>query len=99
RFETELLPKAVAAARSIDRRGIIDDLSSQLRDALLFSEGAARKLTQYAGTGPLANWVRTAAMRTALNLLNAPKHESPAALTADDALATADPEIGYLKTK
>jgi RNA polymerase sigma-70 factor (ECF subfamily) len=99
-FERELLPKAVVAARRIDKRGALgDDLGSRLRDTLIYSHRGPPKIAQYAGRGPLENWVRTAAMRTALNLL--PRHEEVEAdqIASDERLASSHPEIDFLKRR
>jgi RNA polymerase sigma-70 factor (ECF subfamily) len=95
-FEVELLPKAVVAARRIDKSGKLgDDVASRLRDALIYSQ----KIAQYSGKGPLVNWVRTAAMRTAMNMLPRREEVDPSQLDSDEQLASADPEMEFLKRK
>lgn len=97
-FERELIPRAVAAARSVDKTGALDDeVTAQLRATLLV--GTAERpprMLEYAGTGPLENWVRSAAMRTALNLL--PRRAPAEPLEAAVALAGPDPELEFLKS-
>jgi len=96
-FERDLLPKAVVAARSVDKSGGLDDeIRSRLRALLLVgAEGRPPRLTEYAGTGPLENWVRSVAIRTALNLVPRRKPADP--LEAAEHLAGPDAELEFLK--
>lgn len=99
RFERELLPKALVAARNVDKSGELqDDVGALLRARLLVGEdGRPPRILEYAGTGPLENWVRSVAIRTTLNLL--PKRAPAEPLEAAVALAGPDPELEFLKTK
>lgn len=97
RFERELMPKAIVAARGVDTSGALeDDVGAQLRARLLvgLDDGPARIL-EYAGTGPLESWLRSVAIRTTLNLL--PRRAPDEPLEAAAALAGPDPELEFLK--
>ncbi len=99
-FHRELLPLAVVAARSIDRQGQFDDdIREQLSERLLVGrgEGHPPKIAEYSGRGPLENWVRVAAIRTALNLL--PQRAAAEPLEAAAELKGADVELDFLKEK
>jgi RNA polymerase sigma-70 factor (ECF subfamily) len=57
---------------------LADDVGSVLRERLLVgAEGRPPRIATYAGDGPLAAWVRVAAVRAALNVLE--KKEEPVA--------------------
>jgi RNA polymerase sigma-70 factor (ECF subfamily) len=74
-FEEHYLSRAHGAAARIDRRpDFIAEVQQVLRERLLV--GADAKIKEYRGTGPLAAWVRTAAVRTALTLRRAPRRAS-----------------------
>jgi RNA polymerase sigma-70 factor (ECF subfamily) len=62
-----ILASVVGVAGRIDgSRSFIDDVGQELRVKLL--TGREPKLRDYGGFGPLREWLRVAAMRTALNL-------------------------------
>lgn len=67
RLEREYLPRVRVAVERVDgRAAFVDDALQVLRQRLLV--GAAPRIGEYAGTGPLVSWLRAAAVRTALNL-------------------------------
>ncbi|MCE9668521.1 sigma-70 family RNA polymerase sigma factor [Myxococcus stipitatus] len=70
-LERHVLP-GVAPAVARVRGGGVDaaEVLQQLRQRLLVPEGAGRlpRIAEYQGAGPLAGWLRAAAVRTALNL-------------------------------
>ena len=70
-FEHELLPVVKAAARRIDSSAdFADEVAQVTRERLLVARpDAGPRIAEYAGRGPLAAWVRIAAMRIAMNLL------------------------------
>ena len=72
-----LLAQVPAALARIDRsETFAQDVQQQLREKLLVGTGATGpKLMQYAGRGPLAGWIRTAALRTALNMRGGPRDQ------------------------
>lgn len=93
----------VAAVRDgvtrIDRsHDFIAEVEQILRERLLV--GPHAKIRDYRGTGALASWVRTAAVRTALNLR---RGAQPAAPIADDdgepVAQIFDPEIALLRQR
>jgi RNA polymerase sigma-70 factor (ECF subfamily) len=61
-----LRPACMVAARIDGGRPFLDDVEQQLRLKLL--AGPEPKLRDYAGTGGLLEWLRVAALRTAMNL-------------------------------
>jgi RNA polymerase sigma-70 factor, ECF subfamily len=65
-FDSILASVAVVAGRIDSARSFIDDVSQELRVKLL--TGDAPKLRGYSAVGPLREWLRVAALRTALNL-------------------------------
>jgi RNA polymerase sigma-70 factor (ECF subfamily) len=69
-FDRLYLATVRAAVARIDQApDFIDEVQQVLRERLLVGDNA--KINSYRGTGPLAAWVRTAAVRTALNLKRA----------------------------
>jgi len=93
RLYLRVVPEAVAR---IDRSpDFADEVRQLLRDRLLVGDEA--KIRDYRGTGALAGWVRTAAVRTALNLQRAAqkwRHDAP---PTDEPLAQMlDPEMALL---
>jgi RNA polymerase sigma-70 factor (ECF subfamily) len=66
-LERQYLPGAQAAVARIDRSAdFVSEVQQILREQLLV--GPLPRITTYRGTGPLEAWVRTAAVRVALNL-------------------------------
>lgn len=103
RFEALCLPTARAAIVRIDDRSrFVADVLQDLRARLLCrdSDGKPPRIARYGGRGPLLGWVRTAAVRLALNRLREQRRIKE--VTADDELgATAaaggDPELGFIR--
>jgi RNA polymerase sigma-70 factor (ECF subfamily) len=75
------------------------DVRHELRDRLLVAApGALPKIAHYSGRGPLAAWVRIAAVRLAIDLKRAAKPVFDAARLPD--VADADnPEVQLLKSQ
>jgi RNA polymerase sigma-70 factor (ECF subfamily) len=75
RFNTEL----TAALRRVDPSpAFIDEALQAVRERLfLRRERSGSKISTYAGTGPLAGWVRAVALRVALNLRRGAAPEVP----------------------
>ncbi|MGE0869065.1 MAG: hypothetical protein AB7P03_10890 [Kofleriaceae bacterium] len=99
---TQLEAGALARAR-IHLRGrgfadwIADEAIQQTRIALLVSDhGRTPGIGRYAGTGPLAAFVRVVAVRFALKAM--PSHGDQAILDQLDHAATPAPELAALKT-
>ena len=70
-FDRELTPVVRAAVRKIDAStDFVDEGAQVARERLLVAApGAAPRIAEYAGHGPLRAWVRIAAMRIAMNML------------------------------
>jgi RNA polymerase sigma-70 factor (ECF subfamily) len=100
-FEDQVLPQADAALRRVDASPTFaDEVRQILRQKLFVGDGeSAPKIGDYAGRGPLATWVRVAAVRTALNLRGSGRREMPMSASQVAALAPAvdDPGLKYLK--
>jgi RNA polymerase sigma-70 factor (ECF subfamily) len=76
RFDSRYLAVVPAAVARIDSSAdFAAEVRQLLRERLLV--GAEAKLRDYRGQGSLEGWVRTAAVRTALNLRRAGKHYAP----------------------
>jgi len=66
-FDREFLAHACAVARRIDRsQSFVDDVAQELRLKLL--TGSEPRLLKFSCAGSLLEWLRVAALRTALNL-------------------------------
>jgi RNA polymerase sigma-70 factor (ECF subfamily) len=79
----------------------VDDVRQELREKL-FVGSAERpaRIVDYAGTGALESWVRVAAVRTALDILDRDKRHEPVEEPPEDFLgATGDPELDYVKAR
>lgn len=80
----------------------VEEVRQALREKLLVgARGGRPKLLDYAGKGPLGSWIRSAAVRTALNLKESGRRESPMedALAAQLPEAADDPELRLLKSR
>jgi RNA polymerase sigma-70 factor, ECF subfamily len=71
-----------------------DEVRQKLREKL-FVDG---KIAEYSGRGPLANWLRVTAIRTALNMRRGPRLSDESALAGISAVGL-DPELDYLKAR
>jgi RNA polymerase sigma-70 factor, ECF subfamily len=94
---------ADAVRRSIDAPDdLLSEVQQAVRQKLLVADGdRPAKILDYAGSGPLASWIRSAAIRTALNLLESRRPETPLdeswiAAVPDSGL---DPELKLLKAR
>src|SRR5262245_5234633 len=94
---------AEAVTRMVDRDpDFVEDVRQLLREKLFVGvRGTPPKILDYSGAGPLDAWLRSAAVRTALNLREGARREEP----IDDALAEKlpesadDPELKVLKSR
>jgi RNA polymerase sigma-70 factor (ECF subfamily) len=80
---------------------VVEETLQSLREKLFLGTAAGpAKITQYSGKGPLEGWLRVAAVRTALNLLEAraPQRERQ---QEEGGLASAvgQPELDYIKDR
>ena len=86
------------AVARIDRsHDFISEVQQILRERLLV--GPHAKIREYRGGGALSGWVRTAAVRTALNLRRATKHEIPQETSIEPFAQLLDPEIHLLRER
>jgi len=89
-----------ALARITSSAPVMEEVRQQLRVKLFVGErGRPGKIADYTGRGPLAGWVRVAAVRTALNLVTRQGPDTPATEEEEPLLGVADPETEYLKTQ
>jgi RNA polymerase sigma-70 factor, ECF subfamily len=80
----------------------IDDVRQRLVEKLLVRHGdRAPRIGEYSGRGSLARWVKVAALRTALDLIDQERrHGNRADVDEADTLGqTADPELTYIKER
>jgi RNA polymerase sigma-70 factor (ECF subfamily) len=93
------VPRTVARIDSSP--GFADEVCQRLREKMFVGVGRPGKLADYSGRGPLAAWVRVAALRTALNLQesNGRAHLELADEIAFAAPNTPDPEMEYLRNR
>jgi RNA polymerase sigma-70 factor (ECF subfamily) len=86
-------------ARITTANTTIDEVRQLLRMKLFVDEEGRPKILDYSGRGPLAAWVRVAAVRTALNLVTRQPPDSPGDSVEEPLLGVADPETDYLKSQ
>jgi RNA polymerase sigma-70 factor (ECF subfamily) len=101
-FETHHLSKTDGYLARLKATPVqIEEVKQSLRRRLLVPEreGSAPLIAQYSGRGPLQAWVRVAAIRAALKLLQVARRETPLEEEVLQALPTfaEDPELHYLK--
>jgi RNA polymerase sigma-70 factor (ECF subfamily) len=79
---------------------LVDEVRQGLRAKLLTADGGRARIADYQGRGSLAGWVRAAAARMALDLIEQQKRFVP---TEDPQrglpLATPEPELDFLKAR
>jgi RNA polymerase sigma-70 factor (ECF subfamily) len=100
-LEREHFGKVRATLRRIHGASTLaEDVQQRLREMLFLPGrlGRSPAITKYSGRGDLGSWLRTVAMRSALELV-APSREVP---SADEAIANAagtaiDPELGAIR--
>ncbi|WP_241759144.1 sigma-70 family RNA polymerase sigma factor [Pyxidicoccus parkwayensis] len=103
-LERHVFPKAAASVARLRDAGVeSSEVFQHLRERLLVPEGGRPpRIAEYQGSGPLAAWLRAAAVRTALNLQRAERRRSHAeeeaeALPLPAGAGTADVELDYLR--
>ena len=102
-FERLHLSRVPALVRRIDpSRDFADDVAQAMREMLLIPmrDGPAR-IAEYSGRGPLSNWTRVIAIRTALRLRREQRREhiSAAGKSEMERAGPVDPELDYLKVR
>jgi len=99
-FEAECIARVPVFLRSMRLAvSTIDEVKQLLRAKLLIpgSDGAPPRIVLYSGRGRLASWVRVAATRTALDLL---EREAAHALPVEAPLVGGgNPELDYLRLR
>ena len=80
----------------------LDELRQRLRESLFLPrEGKPARIADYAGRGPLEQWLRVAALRTASNLRRSdrarPDHQQQGA--GPEAIASIDPELAVIRRR
>lgn len=103
-LERQFLPDAATAmARVVGRASDRDDVLQTLREKLLVGNaGGTPKIAEYSGRGPLAGWLRIAAVRTALSSVR--KREPSAPQGGREALleipvSLGDPELDHIRER
>jgi RNA polymerase sigma-70 factor (ECF subfamily) len=101
-FEAHLLPEVYVAVSRMKLDPLaMDELRQRVRQRMLVStDDVPARLAAYPGTGPLAGWVRAAALWLARDLV---RRDAGRARSDDAGLALLvdpgdDPELAYLKT-
>ena len=97
-FDEQFLSAVSDAVAKIDSsRDFIAEVQQILRERLLVGPNA--KIHDYRAGGALAGWVRTAAVRTALNLQRATRRETPLSSPIERAESLLDPAIELLRQR
>jgi RNA polymerase sigma-70 factor (ECF subfamily) len=78
-----------------------DEVCQTLRERLLVGAGADARIASYSGRGSLLSWLRVAAVRIALNLLEArhPERNLTLSHVELEAMPGADPELEAIKSQ
>jgi len=80
--------------------GFVDEVRQSLREKLLVSRsGMPPRIAEYSGRGALANWVRVAALRAAVDLRRRDNEPAAAKQEDDVVAAAAAPDLLYLKER
>jgi RNA polymerase sigma-70 factor, ECF subfamily len=103
-FEHDHLSRVPGLVRRVDSSGAFaDDVAQAMREMFLVPVQGRARIAEYSGRGPLSNWVRVIAVRTALRLrreqrrgVNVNFSDQPGELRL---AAPADPELDYLKLR
>jgi RNA polymerase sigma-70 factor (ECF subfamily) len=90
-----------ALARSLGvSLAFVDDVQQALREKLFIAQGGKpARILSYGGRGSLGSWLRSAAIRTALNLRPAARDEPLDELFSERAVSSDDQELRLLKTR
>lgn len=88
-------------ARTLGAQGaLIDDVQQVLREKLLIArEGKAARILSYTGQGSLDGWLKSAAIRTAINLRPTLQTEAFETAMGERAAPEEDPELKLLKAR
>lgn len=96
-FDTRYLSFVPRYLARLDRSpSFADEVRQRLRERLFVaSDGEPARLSSYSGRGPLATWVRIAAIRLALNLRRSERDS--AELPSDEPMIAGNPELLLLR--
>jgi RNA polymerase sigma-70 factor (ECF subfamily) len=101
-FERRFLgPTLIGAiARITSNPAVVAEARQVLRVKLFVQDGERLpKILDYSGRGPLQAWVRTAAVRTALNLVSRQPADAARSEPVEPLLGVHDPATDYLKSQ
>jgi RNA polymerase sigma-70 factor (ECF subfamily) len=97
-FDEQFLSTVSDAVARIDSsHDFVAEVQQILRERLLV--GPHAKIHDYRGSGPLGGWVRTAAVRTALNLQRVTRRETPMRAPLEHSDELLDPAIELLRQR
>jgi RNA polymerase sigma-70 factor (ECF subfamily) len=97
-FEARFLPAVADYVARIDPSpAFADEVRQRLRERLLV--GAPPRIAGYSARGPLAGWLRTAALREAIDLRRAASDVASDQATEEDLLVGSDPEVRHIQQK
>lgn len=97
-FDRMFLRSVRDAVARIDRsHDFLSEVQQILRERLLVGDDA--KIREYRGGGALASWIRTAAVRTALNLRRRTKQELKRGTSLEPFEQLLDPEVAMLRQR
>jgi RNA polymerase sigma-70 factor (ECF subfamily) len=88
---------ARAVARIDPSTSFADVVAQEVRTRLLVGERP--RIVEFAGHGPLAGWLRTAAVRVALNLKRGLPQQPHGALSSSVGAVAVDPELAMLRDR
>jgi RNA polymerase sigma-70 factor (ECF subfamily) len=88
-----------SVARLSTEPAFVDELRQILRNKLLVAISGPPKIGDYSGRGKLEAWVRAAAVRTALDLLERDARHAPLDTGRQRRLGSPDPELDYIKAR
>lgn len=102
-FERVHLSRVPNLVRRIDfSSSFADDVAQAIRERFLVPvQGGRARIAEYSGRGPLSNWVRVVAVRTALRLRREQRREGNLSGREGELELTrpVDPELDYLKLR
>jgi RNA polymerase sigma-70 factor, ECF subfamily len=95
-FEREIMSKAPSfIAPTTTDHDIVAEAVQRLREKLLVAKDGPPRIATYSGRGPLAGFVRVAAIRMVRDVLPAARARAPLAAV----LPVDDPELDFIKAK
>ena len=102
-FERVHLSRVPALVKRMDpSAAFADDVAQTIRERFLIpGQGGRARIAEYSGRGPLSNWVRVIALRTALRLRREGRRDGTFAAGENhpQLAGPVDPELDYLKLR